>query len=85
MKKILAILLVFMVMACSKEPETETNTYHVWLVNKKGQTIYSGKVIGLSSCQYIAKHRIRSQRDNPGWDYYCCWEKDGNECYQKDH
>lgn len=81
---ILVLLTVFTTSCREEKPEEETRTYHVYLYNKDGKTLYSGVVKGLSSCRYIANKRIRGSQ-NPGWDFYCCWENEGNKCYEKHH
>lgn len=81
-RSLVIIVLALMLGACDETPKEETHIYHVYLHNQKGQTLYSGQVTGLSSCRYIANNRIRGDK-NPGWDYYCCLEKGGNQCYEK--
>lgn len=81
-KHLMLFSLLIFVASCNEKPPEETYKYNVYLYNKNNEKLYSGTVVGLSSCRYIAKNRIRGNK-NPGWDYFCCRQDGKNQCLEK--
>lgn len=85
-KKVLLLVLISSISLVScwdKEiSPKESYKYNVWIEHIKGKKIYIGTVKGLSSCKYIANKKIGGSK-NPEWSYFCCWQKNGNKCYEQ--